>query len=238
MENEKQNEKQSKIPVPYFIYGGIALAVVIIASLFFFHKSYHPTQADTLAVNSKGADDAAEGQVVEDPTEKILEGRDFQVTTETIDGKMSLTIQLQDGSQLDKYTSYTGESSNLADVSYKGNPEVNLVHLWSGDTREVILIKTNEELPNGQGNLRTYNLEKVDNEGLHEIASFITVREGNGLKLKGEVEIQPAFGDSAPTLKYNYNANGEKGELILKWDGNKFQDSSAALQHLDEKYLP
>jgi hypothetical protein len=238
---------------------GALVGGALLAGMLAYHR-VHPTAAEAAQPASPAAPPApvtvtaaapvAAAEAEPDGADETevtqwLKGKDFslRVSVNGNDSFRNLEVEMDDGTPVRLMRSVKGVTGSLDSMTFAPNDKFELVNLFPAEAREQIVCRGDQWLTQGEGQLNTYSIYRIEGDHLQELISVITEREreeGNhppAQKLTAQVE--QTTRDGVPAVIYRVKkANDPEQTIVFLWNGKRFEDASGAYQKIADEYSP
>lgn len=225
-----------------FLFVGIVALLVVSAISIGYLKSSHD-----IAPMKNGSAESANNTAENTESSNILKGFDFEIeiSEEPSDSNgdsgqlQTIDITFKDGRKLEALNSYSGDGSELNNMFFK-NAEFSLKKIFPDQKRELLVVKSSEYLSRGEGMLATTSFYMIKDDSLQEIFYLLTQRDqtqpgAETNSLNGDFKIEKGI-ENLPVIRYSYNLNGEKSEILFTWNGEKFVDTTGKYSEIESHF--
>ena len=227
-----------------FLFVGIVVLLVVSAIGIGYLKSAHETApVKNESTQSVSANDGSDNST----SLNVLKGFDFdvEINDEPSDSLgdsgqiQTIDITFKDGHKAETFNAYSGDSSELTNMFFK-NAEFSLKKIFADQPRELLVVKSSEYLSRGEGMLATTSFYMIKDDSLHEIFHVLTQRDQTQPgeetnSLNGDFKIEKGI-ENLPVIRYTYNLNGEKSEILFTWNGEKFVDTTGKYSEVESHF--
>jgi len=177
----------------------------------------------------------------------VLKGFDFDIEindepSDTLGDSgqiQAIEIVFKDGRKVETIKSYAGENSELANTFFK-NADFSLKKIFPDQKRELLIVKSSEYLSRGEGMLAMTSFYMIQDDSLQEILQVLTQRDQTQPgeetnSLNGDFKIEKGI-ENLPVIRYSYNLNGDKSEILFTWNGEKFVDTTGKYSEVEAQF--